>query len=64
MLSLETETIISKFFLNIADGEKAIEIIRQVLGDQMDYDPYAVFRYLDIEDKNYIDEYNLSDFLK
>lgn len=64
MLSLGTENLITKLLLIIADGEKAVEIIRQVLADQIDFEPYNTFCYLDREGKNYIDEYNIHDFLK
>jgi hypothetical protein len=64
MLSIETEARLAKLFLNVADGEKAVEISRQVLGEQLDFDPYQVFKKLDTESKNYIDEFNIVDFLK
>jgi len=64
MLSLGTENLITKLCLVVADGEKAVEIIRQVLADQIDFDAYHTFCYLDKEVKNYIDEYNIHDFLK
>jgi len=64
MLSIETESIISKLLLNLADNEKATEVVRQVLGEYIDFDAYDVFRYLDRENKSYIDEYDIVDFLK
>lgn len=64
MLSLGTENLITKLLLVVADGEKAVEIIRQVLAEQIDFDAYNTFCYLDREGKNYIDEYNIHDFLK
>jgi hypothetical protein len=64
MLSIETEARVAKLFLNLADGEKSIEINRQVLADQLDFDPYQTFRRLDTENKNYVDEFNIVDFLK
>jgi len=64
MLSLGTENLITNLCLILADGEKAVEVIRQVLADQLDFDAYNTFCYLDREAKGYIDEYNLHDFLK
>lgn len=64
MLSIETEARLAKLFLNIADGEKAVETSRQVLSEQLDFDPYQIFKKLDKESKNYIDEFNIVDFLK
>jgi hypothetical protein len=64
MLSIETEARLAKLFLNLADGEKAAEISRQVLGEQLDFDTYQVFKKLDAESKNHIDEFNIVEFLK
>jgi len=64
MLSIETEARLAKLFLNIADGEKGVENSRQVLADQLDFDPYQTFKKLDVELKNYVDEFNIVDFLK
>ena len=47
MLSQETENIISKLLVNLAEGEKSTEVIRQVLAEQTDFDAWAIFRYLD-----------------
>ena len=64
MLSIETEARVAKLFLNIAEGEKSVEITRQVLSEQIDYDPHQVFKRLDTEGKNSVDEFNIVDFLK
>ncbi len=64
MLSFGTENLITKLCLVIADGEKAVEVIRQVLSDQRDFDPYNTFCFLDRDGKNYIDEYDIQNFLK
>jgi hypothetical protein len=64
MLSIETESRISKLLLTLADGEKATELTRQLLSDKRDFDPYLAFKRLDREGKNRIDEFNIVDFLK
>jgi hypothetical protein len=64
MLSIETEARVAKLLLSLADGEKSVDITRQVLAEQLDFDAYQVFKKLDREGKNYIDEFNLVDFLK
>jgi hypothetical protein len=64
MISIETQARVAKVFLNLADGEKAVEITRQVLADQISFDAYQTFKRLDKEGKNYIDSYNIVDFLK
>lgn len=64
MLSIETEARVAKLFLALADGEKAVELNRQVLGDHIDFHAFNVFKRLDSEGKNYIDEFNIVDFLQ
>ena len=64
MLSIETEARVAKLFLSLAEGERAVEINRQVLADQLDFEPYSVFKRLDTQGKNSVDEYDLVDFLK
>jgi hypothetical protein len=64
MLSIETEARVAKLFLNLAEGEKSVEINRQVLGDQLDFDPYQAFKRLDSQGKSSIDEFDIVDFLK
>jgi hypothetical protein len=64
MLSIETEERVTKLFLNLADGEKSVELNRQVLADQLDFDPYYAFKRLDSQGKNNIDEFDVVNFLK
>ena len=64
MLSTETETRVAKLILILAEGEKSSQITRQVLSEQRDFDPYLAFKRIDKEGKNYIDEYNIVDFMK
>jgi hypothetical protein len=64
MLSIETEARVAKLFLNLADGEKSVEINRQVLAEQLDFDAYQIFKRLDSQGKNNVDEFDLVDFLK
>lgn len=64
MISIETEARIAKFLLTLADGEREVETIRQVLAKQLAFDSYNIFRVLDKNYKNSIDEYDLLSFLK
>ena len=64
MLSVETETRVAKLFVNLFEGEKTIEYSRENLANQRDFDAYQIFQRLDRDKKNYIDEYDLVDFLK
>ena len=64
MLSLETEAKAAKLFLILSEGEKSIEISRQLLSDQIDFNSYQVFKQFDKDSKTYIDAYDIVDFLK
>jgi hypothetical protein len=64
MVSYETEEKLTRLLIRLADGEKSVEILRSVLSDLKEFDPYLIFKCLDKENKNYIDAYNLVDFLK
>ena len=64
MVSIETEARIAKILLILAEGERNIEISRQVLSDNNDYDAYQIFKFLDFEGKNRIDACNIIEFLR
>ena len=64
MLSIETEARVTKLFINLFEGERSSEISRENLAIQRDFDAYQIFQRIDRERKNYIDEYNLVDFLR
>lgn len=64
MVSIESQARLAKLLLNVSDGEKAVEIARQVLAEQLDFDCYKAFKRIDRETKNFVDSYNIVDFLK
>ncbi len=64
MFSIETEARIAKIFLAIIDGEQNSDSIRQLLAQQKDFDPYNSFRILDKDNKNYLNQYDILNFLK
>jgi Ca2+-binding EF-hand superfamily protein len=64
MNSIETEKRLSKLMMQLAEGERTIEISRQVLSDLYDFNAYQIFKNLDIEGKNRIDINNIIEFLK
>ena len=64
MTSIETEKRLSKLMMQLAEGERTIEISRQVLSDLYDFNAYQIFKNLDIEGKNRIDVNNIIEFLK
>ena len=64
MCSPETEQKLCKLLLILADGERTIEISRQVLSDLKEFDSFQIFKNIDIEDKNKIDCYSIINFLR
>jgi Ca2+-binding EF-hand superfamily protein len=64
MNSIETEKRLSKLMMQLAEGERTIEISRQVLSDLYDFNAYQIFKNLDTEGKNRIDINNIIEFLK
>lgn len=64
MLSKETETLVAKLFINLFEGEKSVELARRNLANSKDFDAYQIFQRLDRERKNFVDEYNLAEFLR
>ena len=63
MISPDTESQIIKLLLTLSDQERQVEINRQVLAQNLDFDAYQVFRYLDTDNKNSINSQNLLNFL-
>ena len=64
MCSPETEQKLYKLLLILAEGERSIEISRQVLSDLKEFDSFQIFKNIDIEDKNKIDCYSIINFLR
>ena len=64
MCSPETEQKLCKLLLILAEGERSIEISRQVLSDLKEFDSFQIFKNIDIEDKNKIDCYSIINFLR
>ena len=64
MLSKNTISIFCNLLKNLAEKEKQVEINRQVLCQNLNFDAYQVFSYLDLESKNYLIEINLITFLQ
>ena len=47
MLSYTTKTRLAEFLLAVNEGERQIEIIRQILCEQDAFEPYAAFKRID-----------------
>ena len=63
MLSIESEAKLSKILLTLSENERLIEISRQVLSDNNDFDPYQIFTFLDLDRKNRINSIDITNFL-
>ena len=64
MIQKKLQQLLCQFLMNLSDYEKKIEISRQVLGDNSDFDAFQLFSILDSEKKNYINEINIFNFLQ
>lgn len=55
---------IFKIFKIIAEGEKQVEIVRQVLSEISRFDPFATFKYFDLDCKNFLTKNDFQNYLK
>ena len=62
MLSEETELKIVNILKTIANGENSIEIIRKLLSDNLNFDPYQIFINLSPKGKEYITPKDILDY--
>jgi len=63
MLSFDTRTRLANLFLAISDGERQIEIVRQILCEQIDFEPYAAFKRIDRFKKGALIAHDILKFL-
>ena len=63
MYSIPLDEKLVKVFLILSDCDEEVEINREIL-DQLDFNPYQVFKIIDTDFKNYIDESDIVNFLK
>ena len=63
MLSIQTEARVAKLLLEIAKGENTIESKRRMMTNNLDFDTYQIFNFLDVEDKNRIDSIDIINYL-
>ena len=64
MLSRETLSKITEILISLAETERDVEITRQVLTENREYNSYQVFCYLDSDRKNCVDEIDIINFLQ
>lgn len=58
------ETLLSKLIITLSRGETIVEKYRKKLANAKDFDADQIFLRLDKEKKNFINEYNIVEFLK
>mmetsp|Transcript_25634 Transcript_25634/g.44858 ORF Transcript_25634/g.44858 Transcript_25634/m.44858 type:complete len:677 (-) Transcript_25634:2399-4429(-) len=64
MLTVETSTRLAELFWSVIEGERQVEIVRQVLAELEAFSPYGVFRQLDHFNNGYLTSADLVDFLR
>ena len=64
MLSREIQSKISEIFISLAEAERDVEITRQVLTENKEYNPYQIFCFLDSDKKNYVEELDIINYLQ
>ncbi len=63
MLSVPTRTLFCDLLLAIGQKEKQLEIVRQVLCEQKDFEPYAAFKRIDRLNQGYLTAEDVKKFL-
>jgi Ca2+-binding EF-hand superfamily protein len=63
-LSHEEIIRIYKIFKIICEGEKEVECVRQVLSEVSKFDPFATFKFLDSDKKNFLNKNDIQNYLK
>ena len=63
MIRYETKSKISTLFLALADGERQCEVVRQILCELLDFEPFAAFCRIDRAHKGYLTPLDIKEFL-
>lgn len=63
MLSYHSRQLLKELLTRIGQQEKQLEVVRQVLCEQPEFEPYAGFRRLDRSRKGYINHIDIHEFL-
>ena len=64
MLCAETEFLVCKIFWEINEGEINVENERKKLNEIYNFEPFLIFKFFDVENKNFISNSNFIDFLQ
>lgn len=63
MLSFASRQNLRDLLIEIGQEEKQLEVLRQILCEQYDFEPYAAFRRIDRSRKGYITAIDVLEFL-
>ncbi len=63
MQSLRTSQLLTDLLLKISEGEREIEILRQILCEQDDFEPYAAFKRIDRSSTGFLGVFDFIHFL-
>ena len=63
MLSQETKLKLSDLLIAVADFERQVEIVRQILCEQKEFEPYAAFKRIDRQRKGFLTGADIQKFL-
>ncbi|KRX08920.1 hypothetical protein PPERSA_09024 [Pseudocohnilembus persalinus] len=63
MLPKETTLKLCKFLIQLGEEEKNLEVIRQILAEQSDFEPYAAFTRIDRQRNGFISVEDIRQFL-
>jgi len=55
---------LARVFAQISEADRAVELSRQVLAEQIDFEPYSAFKRLDRDAKGYLIAQDLVDFMR
>ena len=64
MISQDFHERFSKLILIILEFENSIEIIKELLAEDPKFEAYTVFKRFDRENKNFVNDENIMQFLK
>ncbi len=63
MLTLSSKHLLRDVLVEIGKEEKQLEVLRQILCEQYDFEPYASFRRIDRTRKGFITNIDILEFL-
>ena len=63
MLSIPTKRLLCELLIEIGDEEQNLEVLRQILCEQINFEPYVAFKRIDFKRKSYINSIDIKEFL-